>query len=351
MARRQRTTDVNDAARETAEIQIRAKQQEIKYDIRDFTVDYLVQQFRDGLFFVPPYQRQFVWPLANQSLFIESVILGFPIPMIFVADLSDGTLEIVDGAQRIQTLETFLTEDFALSKLQILDSLNGFRYSDLPLAQRRKLQTRALRVVVMEDVTSEAIRQEIFNRINRQGMRARGSEIRRGAFAGPFIEFIKACASDNSFRSLCPIGEQMLARREDEELVARFFCYSDEYLAFRHDVDRFIDKYVEDHREHFDRERMRTEFNRMLAFVRSYFPNGFAKTPRAKQTPRVRFEAISVGVNLALREQPNLVPATPPSAWLDSPEFRLETTTHASNSGPRLRSRIEFVKQSLLAQV
>src|SRR3990172_11373487 len=86
--------------READEAEIKAKQREVKYDLRDFTIDYIVKQFEDGLFFVPEYQREFVWREDRQCRFIESVILGLPIPMMFVADLDDGRLEIVDGAQR-----------------------------------------------------------------------------------------------------------------------------------------------------------------------------------------------------------------------------------------------------------
>src|SRR6185312_17464886 len=88
---------ISEAAQERAEEQIRQQQQEIKYDIRDFTVDYLVGEFRNGLFFIPDYQREFIWHEKDRSLFIESVLLGLPIPMLFVADLEDGRLEVVDG--------------------------------------------------------------------------------------------------------------------------------------------------------------------------------------------------------------------------------------------------------------
>ena len=83
----------------------------VDYDIRDFTLDYIVQQFQEGLFFIPDYQREFIWREKNQCEFIESLILGLPIPFMFGADTEEGNLEIVDGAQRIQTLESFFNDD------------------------------------------------------------------------------------------------------------------------------------------------------------------------------------------------------------------------------------------------
>src|SRR5262249_17929031 len=103
-----------------------------------------------------------------------------------------------------------------------------------------------------------------------------------------------------------------------------------------------------DHQSKFNKKRMEAEFQRMLEFVQKYFPYGFAKRRNAGTTPRVRFEAISIGVNLALRLRPDLVPSDP-TKWLESAEFERHTTTHASNSQPRLRGRIEFVRDHLLA--
>ncbi len=269
---------ITDEMRQEADFEIRQKQQDIKYDIRDFTVDYLVDQFRNGLFFIPPYQREFIWRPKDRAVFVESVLLGLPIPMLFVADLDDGRLEIVDGAQRLSTLESFLEGDMMLSGLDYLPALNGFTFADLPEAHQRKLKTRALRVVVLADVTSEQIRQEIFHRINKRGEKAKGSEIRRGSFQGPFMEFITALARDPLFRKICPIGKQLLLRREDEELVTRFLAYSDEYRTFKHDVDSFVDSFVARNSQNFDRPRMQDEFQRTMQFVARYFPFGFAKS-------------------------------------------------------------------------
>jgi len=329
--------------------EITAKRKEVKYDQRDFTIDYIVQEYENGLFFIPPYQRAFVWDDRRRCRFIESVILGLPMPYMFVADLDDGRLEIVDGAQRIQTLEAFTSGDLRLEKLEKLPSLNGATFEDLPESQRRKFGTKALRLVVLEDSTTIETRQEIFDRINTSPLKAKGAEIRRGALAGPFAAFITKCAENALFRKLCPISKMVLMRREDEELVLRFFAYSDRYKDFKHDVDKFLVKFHEDHKTTFNKTKMQSEFDAVLSLVEALFPYGFAKTADAKSTPRVRFEAIAVGANLALRERPTLVPPSV-SDWLESSEFKELTTTHASNSGPRLRARVEFVRDKLLGR-
>lgn len=332
--------------REAADAQIRQKQSDVDYDTKDFTIGYIIQEFQSDLFYIPNYQRKFVWDETRQRRFIESVLLGLPIPFLFIAEMEDGRLEIIDGAQRVQTLEAFVNNDLTLDELDKLPALNGFRFVDLPEPQQRKFSNRALRMIVLDDSTLVDVRQDIFDRINTSSLAAKASEIRTGAFGGPFYKVIQDCAKEVSFLKLCPIAEGVRKRGEADELVLRFFAYSDSYKKFRHDVAKFLDAYIKHRREDFDANAMREQFARMIKFVGQHFPYGFAKALNAKTTPRVRFEAISVGVHLALSQVPDLAP--PPIDWLDSPEFKHQTTTHASNSGPKLRARVEYVRDQLL---
>ena len=187
---------------------------------------------------------------------------------------------------------------------------------------------------------------DIFNRINTGGTHAIPSEIRRGSYAGAFMKFVEKCAKDEQFNKLCPISDTMKNRYEDSELIVRFFAYLNNYKNFQHVVDDFLNDFVQGKEKEFDKDAYEKEFRNMLNFVEKYFPYGFAKTKNAKSTPRVRFEAISVGVALALRENLDLVPDS--MEWLGSEEFKKHTTTHASNSPRRVSGRIEYVRDVLL---
>lgn len=244
-------------------------------------------------------------------------------------------------------MDAFLANDLVLEGLRKLDTLNGFRFLDLPPTQRNKLTSRALRLVILDQDTTDENRRDLFDRINKYGEKLKESERRRGAYEGKFVTFLEGCAADPLFLRLCPVSIRMNRRKEPLELVTRFFAYSERYLEFTHDVDHFLDEFVKDFRNEFPETRFADEFRATMNFVQKYFPYGFAKSPTAKTTPRVRFEALSVGVNLALRAQPDLSPA-PVTSWLDSARFTEETTTHASNSAPQLRGRIEFVRDRLL---
>jgi hypothetical protein len=147
---------------------------------------------------------------------------------------------------------------------------------------------------------------------------------------------------NTTFQKICPVSKTSKKRYEDLELVLRFFAFLNNYKNFNHRVDEFLDEYVEANQNTFDNVAFKSEFERMIQFVDKHFEYGFRKTKTAKSTPRVRFEAISVGVGLALRENPDLIPAT--MEWINSDEFKVHTTTHASNSPIRVSGRIEYVR-------
>ncbi len=338
---------ISEEEKRKAEEQIRNLRKEIEYNTRDYTIDFLIQKFRDSEFYIPDeYQRQYIWNSEDKNRFIESILLGLPIPLMFFSDTEDGRCEIIDGAQRTQAMEEFMSGDLVLSNLKKLTLLNGFNYNDIPAYFRKKFDKTNMRIIVLSDDTSLEIRQEIFNRINTTGRAANDSEIRRGSFRGPFMDFLMECTRDSTFKEVCPISKTMEKRYEQLELVLRFFAFLNDGDSFTHRVDHFLDNYIEKAKDSFDKDSMKSEFYSMIKFVKSYFPCGFAKSPTAKSTPRVRFEAISVGVALALREKPNLKPHS--MEWLNSEEFKIHTTTHASNSSIRVKGRILYVKNKLL---
>lgn len=239
-----------------------------------------------------------------------------------------------------------MDNELTLTNLKKLTTLEGFKYMDLPEYFRRKFNKTTMRIIVLSDETTLEIRQEIFNRINTTGVRARPSEIRRGSYAGKFMDFLKKCTENETFIKVCPVSPTSKKRYDDLELVLRFFAFLNDYKSFTHRVDEFLDDYVEKVKDNYNEKCFKDEFERMVNFVDKYFENGFRKTKTSKSTPRVRFEAIAVGVGLALREKPDLVPSS--MAWVNSEEFKIHTTTHASNSPSRVRGRVEYVRDMLL---
>lgn len=333
---------------EAIEQQLRDAQTSIAYDTREYVVEVMVQRFKKGLFYIPEYQRQFVWKLDRQSKFIESIIMGLPIPFLFGVQNSDGRTEILDGAQRLQTLNSFLQDELVLKGLTRLDLLNDLKFSDLPTSQQAKFVDRSIRMVILPESVSLQSKLDMFERINTGSEDLKNAEIRKGSFSGPFYDFVSNLADDEQFNRLCPVTQKAAKRGEREELILRFFAYSERYQTFTHSVFSFLDQYLKDKNEanDFDEDALKEQFRSTLNYVERNLPFGFKKTERSNSTPRVRFEAIAIGVNLALIEQPNLDDKG--ADFIHTAEFNTHVTSHASNSGPRLRGRVEYVRDWLL---
>lgn len=332
--------------KKAADSQIKIMQKQIDYDTKDFTIELLVSKFEAGDFFIPDYQRNFIWQDKNKILFLESVFLGLPIPFMFFADCENGKQEIIDGAQRMQTLVAFCHNEIVLNGLKKLDKLNGFTFGDLSDTQQRKFKNKTLRIIVLEEDTPIESRQDLFYRINTTGLKANDSEVRRGSYPGPLTTFIENCSKDERFVKLCPMSEDRVNRHERFEFVLRFFAYLNNYESFGHTVNDFLDEYLKDNLHSFDEVQFRKDFDNMVTFVTTNFPYGFAKSAKAKSTPRVRFEALAVGVALALREKPNLIINS--IDWMSSKEFKEYTTSDASNNEGKLKQRVEYVRDQLL---
>jgi len=352
---------ITEAARVRAEMQLRDEQREVDYQTKEFTVELLVQKYSDGMeddeneIFIPTYQREFVWDAKRQSKFIESVLLGLPIPYIFIASLSkdisqdEGRAEIVDGSQRIRTLHAYVNNQLVLADLEKLSSLNGFRFTDLELSRQRKFKRQPIRVIELSEKADEQVRRDIFERINTGSEELRAMEKRKGIFSGPFYEFIGSCAQNPLFEALCPISHAKQRREEAEEMVLRYFAYADRYEEFTHSVVGFMNQYLKENQTAFDSRRLKKEFQAMLEFARKALPIGFRKSSKNRSVPRVRFEALSVGITLALRINPKLKPRVNDiQDWLDSAEFQNLVVSDASNSRPRVKARIEYVRDKLL---
>ncbi len=353
-------TEITHERQDEAEAEIREKQKPVDYDTKEYPVEILVQKYTDGLdddtneLFIPDYQREMAWDDARQSKFIESVLLGLPIPYVFVADIPDeeneARLEIIDGTQRIRTLARFLNNELKLENLEKLKKLNDFRFSDLSLPRQRRFKRTTLRMIQLTEKADEDIRRDMFERINTGSVVLNEMEKRRGIQRGPFLEFIDQMSENPKFRILCPFSKPLVDRREPQEFVLRFFAYLNNYNNFKRQVNEFLNEYLEENNNgSFDHDAMQYEFESMLDFIGKYFPNGFRKAETHNTTPRIRFEAIAVGTALALREKNDLEPNS--MGWLDSVEFKKHTTSDASNSKPKVKNRIEYVRDQLLGSL
>jgi hypothetical protein len=358
-----------------AEQQIEDRRQEIDYDTREFTIEIIVNKYLEkddddsSEIYVPEYQREFVWDITRQSRLIESIVLGLPIPLLFVAEIKEsGNLEIVDGSQRVRTLAAFMSNQLRLKNLRTLDSLNGFYFKDFAPSRQRKFKNTPIRMIVLSDKANEGVRNDMFDRINTSSLDLTPMETRKGVYRGDFIDFVFECSKHETFINLCPIYKYFQSRNEEAELVLRFFAFSETYPDFylsevinhpdleRTGVARFLDEYVIWKNSKFTDEEKRQKshnFEQMLSFVEKTFPSGFKKYHDSDSTPRPYFEAISVGSHLALKQKPNLAIR---GLWQIGEKntqvrnsFDIPIGRYQTHKPRNMQQRIDYVKEKLLS--
>ncbi|WP_432981603.1 DUF262 domain-containing protein [Dactylosporangium sp. CA-233914] len=343
---------------ESAEAQIVEQSKRIDFYITEYSVEILAAKMRAGEYVVPDYQREFTWESERKSRFLESLIMGLPIPFIFFWEMPDGKLEIVDGSQRLRTIEEFVLGDFRLGELEQLSMVSNFTFAELPESRQRKIKNRSIRGIVLNEHADEVARLDMFERINTGSKIANTAEIRRGALAGPFMSLVIKLSRLERFEKLAPMSVKTKKERGYEELVTRFFAYGDGLDGYKDRPADFIFEYSRKMNETF-RERpeligqYEQRFLEVLGFVERVFPNGFRKTATSQATPRARFEAIAIGSYLALQDKPGLANASADDlnvgSWLGSAEFVDATGSDGANAIARLRGRVNFVHDKLVA--
>lgn len=356
-----------------AESKIRIAGKEIYYSVKDWDIETIHNKYTtdlendENILFIPDYQREYKWDTKLASRFIESLLLGFPIPYLYISDVTDedpekdGRVEIIDGSQRIRALVSFMNNKFELSNLKEIEELEGFTYNDFTAARKRRFNRISLRFVELIGDVNESNRRDLFERINSGSKVLEDMEVRHGSEQGAkkfYRNVLQPLASSSLFSVLAPLSDKKKANKDHLELVLRYFAYSNDIENYKGTVKPFLDAYLDKATIELEAtddnaaEAYINDFNKVLDFIDNNFGGmGFKKTMTSSTTTRARYEAIAVGVRLALNEEPELEPAIPVSQWIISDEFQLVVGADSANNTSQLTNRIDFVKNKLLTGV
>ncbi|GAA3242567.1 hypothetical protein GCM10017691_46770 [Pseudonocardia petroleophila] len=302
----------------------------------------------------PAYQRQFQWKPDVQSALIESLLLGLPIPAIFVATNRDGTWDVVDGLQRIATIMRFHGIDvpdapqlqFAEDSLELtgltqLTSFNSLKYDDLPMPIRLMLGKRYLRVQVLSDKSDTDVRFELFRRLNAGAIALSSQEIRACVFGGPFNRMLEELASTDEFQSLLKLRPKNQHNATAAEQVLKFFAYRDSMDTFDGKVTRFLNDYMKSRVNDSDLESDRALFMKAVAILRESVDGPF-KRDRVSTTPLNQLEAVLIGISLVIGSGEE--PVRPPAGWQDDATL-VEASTKGTNSRAMLTRRVNRARE------
>lgn len=206
----------------------------LQTDKLDMSFGEIMSMYEKGEIIInPDFQRLYRWTLFQQTRFLESIIIGIPIPPIFVAEDKDGRWELVDGLQRLSTMLSFFgilknlpeKNGWALSDGDLIKELEGYRCDDLPYKIQLNIKRASCRVEIIKWNSKYDLRFELFNRLNTGGSPLTNQEIRNSLFreiSSDFNDFLKELASNRKFIKIADVTQQQINELYLEELVLRF---------------------------------------------------------------------------------------------------------------------------------
>jgi len=334
---------------------LQERRQRVDTDFFDLSLRELVRMVDDDeLQARPEYQRKFRWTDKTQGELIESLLMGLPIPAIFVATNANGSWDVVDGLQRVSTIVRFMGSDearaklgmgapLALGELPQLSRFEGLQFQDLPRQIRFLLEKRYVRVQVLSDQSVHEVRFELFRRLNAGAIALSPQEVRTVLYRGPFNLLLERLAENSSFRSLVKLKRPDQENGTHAELVLKFFAYLDWQDRFNGAVAEFLNDYMQsrqdDTRLDSDEKFFGIVCDHLLAAT-----GGPVKRPGVAWTPQNQLEAVMVAAGRLVRNGSTTF--KPRSGWLED-SVLVANSTKGTNTQKALAARINRAEELL----
>ena len=318
----------------------------------DYPVDGLVKRLGSEVIFVPSFQRSYVWSLPMASRFIESLLLGLPVPGIFLSKEPDsGKMLVIDGHQRLKSLQFFYDGIFGGKEFRLQGVQARFESRTIKTIEeedRIRLDDSIIHATVVkqdEPSNDQSSIFHIFERLNTGGMQLQSQEIRACIFHGPFNDLLRKLNNHRSWRQIYGPPSKRL---KDQELILRFFALYFYFEEYERPIKEFLNKYMGANRK-LNLHRagaLSPKFNSAIEFVAEAIGKHAFRPERALNASV--FDAVMVGIARRLekgvvRRRPKLREAY--EALLANEQF-LATIRTGTSDVPNVRTRIDMATAS-----
>lgn len=289
----------------------------------DFSFREILSMYDEGDLLKPELQRKYVWTKNEASRFIDSILLGLPVPSIFFAKEANETMLIVDGYQRIMTIYDFYhgifsgdQKVFKLSNSEIINERwRGKAYIELTPEEQRKIKVTTIHAIIFEQKQPQdnTGMYQIFERINTGGKPLKPQEIRNCIYQGSLNTLLFEINGNDNWRTILNT-KTVDSRMLDLELILRFFAMNE--LHNRHEVtlsqinlQKYLNIYMGENKniDTEEQQKMKDLFNAvMLKIFELLGDNAFKNLKRGtdcfsnKINPAI-FDAVSIATAFALK--------------------------------------------------
>ncbi len=247
--------------------EIAAARKEIVADGYDMSVGEIMNLYRDKEIVIDPsFQRLFRWTDSQKTRFIESLLLGIPIPPVFVVQSEKGVWELIDGLQRLSTVFEFagilrgdgdaVVPASSLGGTAFLPSLAGKRWEattdqtgdGIGKEQQLQIKRARLRVEILKKESDPKAKFELFQRLNSGGANLTPQEVRNSVavMLNPgLFDWLVQRSNDVNFKLTTAQTETALEQQAGVELALRFFAFRNVPYTSGLDVHEYLDEALE----------------------------------------------------------------------------------------------------------
>jgi len=260
------------------------------------TIDSLIPRLKKNYYYIPPFQRSYVWTNSQASKLIESIFLGLPIPSIFLGqDSNSNKYFVIDGQQRLISLLKFYQDDFKLSGID--SRWKGKKYSDLTDDEQFQLGDFSIHAIIVKEgdnINDDSIYQ-IFERINTGGVNLQAQEIRASSYHGKLNNLLNELVEYPEWDNFIQLNK---TRQKPQELILRFFALNFSFQKYKPTMKTFMNLFMKRNRNLPDQEleNFKNTFTKTIDIIDATFQKSdFILTP-ARVINTQLLDSIMIGI-------------------------------------------------------
>lgn len=321
----------------------------------------------------PELQRNYVWDKVEASRFIESLLLGLPVPSIFLANTPDDQKLIIDGYQRIMTVYEFVdsgiwSKDGKVFKLSNSEKINsrwrGKSFNELSSSEQRKIKSTTIHAIVFEQNKpreDDTSLYQIFERINTGGRALGAQEIRNCVYQGPVNSLLIEMNKNKNWRSY--MGSEIDLRMKDMEFILRYLSLNTEKIKLAEkgniSLKKLLNEFMGDSKNNTPTsiEKFRTNFEKTISFIFQHIGEDAFYNIVTGEPTKIRkrfyptlFDSIMVATTIAINKLGNDIPKEGLNDkrlnLLQRPEFK-KFISEGTMQAESIQGRISFVLEVL----